>query len=161
MGRTLRDEISVKVDAIEARQTALKILARREHSRRELQDKLLKKGCDAVLAAEVVKKLESEHLVSDDRFMESLIQARRNRGYGPLRIQKELQEKGVTAEAIERWLDVSGREWLEDIRRVQRKKFGGKIPKNYTERARQARFLQYRGFTYDQIQQLLNPRGQD
>ncbi|OGI50977.1 MAG: hypothetical protein A3E57_03230 [Candidatus Muproteobacteria bacterium RIFCSPHIGHO2_12_FULL_60_33] len=140
---------------------AMQCLARREHSRRELQDKLLKKGCGAALAVEVVSKLESERLVSDDRFMESLIRARRNRGYGPLRIQKELQEKGVAPEAIANWLVVTGQEWLEDIRRVQRKKFGGKIPKSYAERARQARFLQYRGFTYDQIQQLLNPRGQD
>ena len=106
-------------------------------------------------------EIVQEHLVSDDRFMESLIRARRNRGYGPLRIQKELQEKGVAPEAIANWLVVTGQEWLEDIRRVQRKKFGGKIPKSYAERARQARFLQYRGFTYDQIQQLLNPRGQD
>jgi regulatory protein len=136
-------------------------LARREHSRRELQDKLSKKGCDAALAAEVVNKLESERLVSDDRFMESLIRARRNRGYGPLRIQKELREKGVAPEAIANWLDVTSREWIDDIRRVQRKKFGGRIPKSYAERARQARFLQYRGFTYDQIQQLLDPRGQD
>ena len=136
-------------------------LARREHSRSELRDKLLKKGCAETMAAEIVKRLEQEGFVSDDRFMESLIQARRSRGYGPVRIQKELQDKGVTAEAIERWLDVSGREWLEDIRRVQRKKFGAHLPKNFTERARQARFLQYRGFTYDQIQQVLNLHGQD
>jgi regulatory protein len=139
----------------------LQYLARREHSRRELHDKLLKKGCAEEIAAETVKRLEQERLVSDDRFMESLIQARRNRGYGPLRIQKELQEKGVTTEAIERWLDISGREWLEDIRRVQRKKFGARLPKSYPERARQARFLQYRGFTYDQIQQVLNPHERD
>ncbi|MBI3777586.1 MAG: regulatory protein RecX [Gammaproteobacteria bacterium] len=139
----------------------MQYLARREHSRRELHDKLLKKGCDEAIATETVKRLEQERLVSDDRFMESLIQARRSRGYGPLRIQKELQDKGVTAEAIERWLDVSGREWLEDIRRVQRKKFGARLPRSFTERARQARFLQYRGFTYDQIQKVLNPHGQD
>ncbi|MCR4300056.1 MAG: recombination regulator RecX [Sulfuricaulis sp.] len=136
-------------------------LARREHSRRELQEKLLKKGCGAALTAEVISKLENEQLVSDDRFMESLIRARRSRGFGPLRIQKELQEKGVAPDAIADWLDASRQEWFDDIRRVQRKKFGGKTPKSYAERARQARFLQYRGFTYDQIQQLLNPRGQD
>jgi regulatory protein len=122
---------------------------------------MLKKGCAEAIAAEVVRQLETERLLSDDRFMESLIQARRNRGYGPLRIQKELQEKGVAPEAIANWLDATSREWVDDIRRVQRKKFGGRIPRSYAERARQARFLQYRGFTYDQIQQLLDPRGQD
>jgi regulatory protein len=120
-----------------------------------------KKGCAEAIAAEVVRQLEAERLLSDDRFMESLIQARRNRGYGPLRIQKELQEKGVAPEAIAGWLDATNRDWIDDIRRVQRKKFGARLPKNYTERARQARFLQYRGFTYDQIQQLLDPRGRD
>lgn len=119
------------------------------------------KGCVEAIAAEVVRQLETERLLSDDRFMESLIQARRNRGYGPLRIQKELQEKGVVPEAITHGLDVTSQEWIDDIRRVQRKKFGGRIPRSYAERARQARFLQYRGFTYDQIQLLLNPRGQD
>jgi regulatory protein len=122
---------------------------------------LLKKGCTEAIAAEVVRQLETERLLSDDRFMESLIRARRNRGYGPLRIQKELQEKGVAPEAIAGWLDATSRDWIDDIRRVQRKKFGGRIPRSYAERARQARFLQYRGFTYDQIQQLLDPRGQD
>jgi len=136
-------------------------LARREHSRREVYNKLLKKGSSKTLAAEVVEQLAGERIISDERFMESLIRVRRTRGYGPLRIQKELQDKGVTAEAIDRWLDVTGREWLEDIKRVQRKKFGSRIPKDYAERARQARFLQYRGFTYDQIQQALNIHGQD
>ena len=126
-----------------------------------MYNKLLDKGCDEALAAEVVRQLEAERLLSDDRFMESLIQARRSRGYGPLRIQRELQEKGVAAEAIERWLDVTGRDWLDDIRRVQRKKFGARLPKSFAERARQARFLQYRGFTHDQIQQVLNPHGHD
>ena len=126
-----------------------------------MYNKLLGKGCAEALADEVVRQLEAERLLSDDRFMESLIRARRERGYGPLRIQKELQEKGVAPEAIGQWLDVTGREWLEDIRRVQRKKFGARLPRNFAERARQARFLQYRGFTYDQIQQVLNPHGQD
>ena len=122
---------------------------------------MLKKGCAEAIAAEVVRQLEAERLLSDDRFMESLIRARRNRGDGPLRIQKELQEKGVAPEAIAGWLDATSQDWIDNIRRVQRKKFGTRLPRNYTERARQARFLQYRGFTYDQIQQLLDPRGQD
>src|SRR3989304_3033472 len=145
------------MDTVAARALALRMLARREHGRQELCNKLLRKGCDAALAEEVVNKLEGERLVSDDRFMESLIQARRNRGYGPVRIQKELQEKGVMPEVIARSLDPNGPEGFEHARRVHRKKFGPRVPKSYSERARQARFLQYRGFTYDQIQRVLDP----
>lgn len=153
--------LDINVDAAEARQSALRMLARREHSRRELHDKLLHKGCSDAIAAETVKRLEQERLISDDRFMEALIQARRNRGYGPLRIQKELQEKGVATEAIENGLDVSGAGWIEELQRVRSKKFGNRLPEDYSERARQTRFLQYRGFTYDQIKTVLNSREQD
>ena len=155
------DPSRLTVDATEARKIAMKMLARREHGHQELYAKLLRKGCTDSTAAETVKKLAGERLVSDDRFMESLIQARRNRGYGPVRIQKELQEKGVMPEAIARSLDPNGPEWFEDVRRVHRKKFGPRVPKSYSERARQARFLQYRGFTYDQIQRVLDLRGRD
>ena len=156
-----RDPTQLTVDAAEARKIAMNMLARREHGHQELYAKLLRKGCADSIAAETVNKLASERLVSDDRFMETLIQTRRNRGYGPLRIQKELQEKGVMPEDIARSLDLNSPEWFDDIRRVRLKKFGSRVPKSYSERARQARFLQYRGFTYDQIQQVLNPREQE
>lgn len=91
-------------------------------------------------------------LVSDERFTEMLVQVRRTRGFGPLRIKQELQEKGVAGELIDQWLDMSGPKWTNDIRWVRQKKFGAKLPKNFAERARQMRFLQYRGFTHDQIQ---------
>jgi len=92
--------------------------------------------------------------------VETLIHARRRRGYGPLRIRRELQDKGIAAEVIERWLDAGQAEWTDDVRRVHRQKFGGRVPKSLSERARQARFLQYRGFTFDQIQQALNPESE-
>ncbi|MBI5611732.1 MAG: regulatory protein RecX [Gammaproteobacteria bacterium] len=96
-------------------------------------------------------ELQREGLASDERFTEMLVRARRTRGFGPLRIKKELQEKGVAGELIADRLDMSDREWLTEIRRVRQKKFGVKQPKNFAERARQARFLHYRGFTHDQI----------
>ncbi len=139
---------------------ALRWLTGREYSRRELEDKLVKKGCAAEIAVQVVSALEAERLLSDERFVETLISARRRRGYGPLRIRRELQEKGIAEEVIGRWLDAGSAEWLEQVRRVHRQKFGGRMPKSLSERAKQARFLQYRGFTFDQIQQALNPRGQ-
>lgn len=96
-------------------------------------------------------ELQREGLVSDERFTEMLVRTRRARGFGPLWIKRELQEKGVAGELIAERLDVSGREWIEEIRHVRQKKYGDKQPKNFAERARQARFLQYRGFTHDQI----------
>lgn len=74
-----------------------------------------------------------------------------------MRIRRELQEKGVPEETVERWLDPAAREWTDAAVAVRRRKFGGRPPKGLRERARQMRFLQYRGFTSDQIQQALNP----
>jgi regulatory protein len=137
------------------------MLTGREFSRRELEDKLVKKGCAADIAAQVVNGLEAERLLSDDRFVETLVYARRRRGYGPLRIRRELQDKGISEETIERWLDAGGAEWFEEVRRVRRRKYGARVPKSLAERAKQSRFLQYRGFSFDQIQQALNSREQE
>lgn len=144
------------MDSARVRRLALEWLARREHSRHELHAKLVGKGCPEHVACEVLERLEAEQLLSDQRFAESLVQARRQRGYGPVRIQKEMQGKGVDAELIERSVDAGDPQWVEVGKRVRRKKFGDKLPRGYEERAKQARFLQYRGFTYDQIQGILS-----
>ena len=113
------------------------------------------------MAVQVAAGLEAERLLSDDRFVEMLIRARRRRGYGPVRIRGELREKGVADDVIARWLDVGSHDWTEEVKRVRRQKYGAGMPTTMNERAKQARFLQYRGFTFDQIQQALNPRGRD
>jgi regulatory protein len=143
------------LDAKEARNRALSWLARREYGRRELIDKLVQRGCGEEAATQVVAALTTEGLVSDERFIETLLHVRRVRGYGPLYIRRELEEKGIDRSTIERWLDVGSRDWIEDVRRVNKKKFGGKQPVSLAERAKQTRFLQYRGFTHEQIRQAL------
>jgi regulatory protein len=150
-----------EIDAPAARALALRWLARREHSRAELEAKLIDKGCEAELARQITARLAAERLVSDARFAESLVRVRRNRGYGPVRIQKELEQKGIEDSAIDAVLDVRSREWTQEIERVRRKRFGAGLPRSYGERARQAKFLQYRGFTFDQIQQVLGSRDSD
>ncbi|BAU48015.1 RecX family transcriptional regulator [Sulfurifustis variabilis] len=106
-------------------------------------------------------RLAEEGLLSDERFAEILVRSRRERGHGPLRIAKELEEKGLTQDAIERWVDPRSRDWVAQASRVRRRKFGARPPKDYAERARQARFLQYRGFTFDQIKRALKEAGED
>ena len=138
----------------------MELLARREHSCQELMAKLVSKGWSESIAQEVVQALADEHMVSDERFAESLLQTRRQRGYGPVRIQHELSQKGVADSIIEsimdQGLDPVSPNWMNEIRNVKEKKFGKEEPKDIKERARQARFLQHRGFTFDQIRQVLN-----
>ena len=133
-------------------------MARREHSCRELSAKLLSKGYEQTLVSETVAALQAQRLLSDERFTEALIRARRARGLGPVRIQQELQEKGIGDELIEAKLDFSSDAWMDELDRVRRKKFGDSLPGGIATRAKQTRFLQYRGFTLEQIQRIWNPR---
>jgi regulatory protein len=130
-------------------------LARREHSRAEVAAKLTRKGCDAALASHVADALATQGLLSDERFAEVLVRSRRHRGYGPVRVRHELEQKGLAPEAIDRHVDTQNNEWIAELERVRRKKFGGAMPRSYAERVKQMKFLQYRGFTFDQIRQVL------
>ena len=131
-------------------------LARREYGRQELIGKLVQRGCEEEAATRIVVALVAEGFVSDERFIEALLHVRRVRGYGPLYIRRELEEKGIDRSTIERWLDVGSRDWVEDVKRVNKKKFGGKQPASLAERVKQTRFLQSRGFTHEQIRQALS-----
>ena len=141
-------------DSLLARATAL--LARREHSEHELSLKLTQKGHPLGEIRAVLADLKVHGLLSDERFTESLVNSRRERGYGPLRISQDLRSKGVAQELIERWVDVNDPQWLDVLRMTWTKKFGGDAPESYKEWARQARFLQSRGFTSEQIRKIVD-----
>jgi regulatory protein len=139
-----------------ARKRAMDLLARREHSRQELLTKLLTKGCTKEVAELALDGLEQDQLLSEDRFIESLVQTRRNQGHGPVRIRRDLRERGIADSSIDPWLDERAEDWLEILAKVRRQKFGDELPGDFSERARQARFLQSRGFTAEQIRRVLN-----
>ena len=121
----------------------------------------MQRGCAEEDATRIVAALAAEGSVSDERFVEALLHVRRVRGYGPLYIRREMEEKGIARGMIERWLDVGSRDWVEDVKRVYKKKYGGKQPASLAERAKRTRFLQSRGFTYEQIRQALGSDGDD
>jgi regulatory protein len=136
------------------------LLARREHSVGELRAKLRAKGFDDEQAVEgELERLCAEGLLSDARFAEAYVHAHRLRGQGPLRIEADLRERAVAAEAIEACVDPRDGAWSELAQAVRSKRFGSAIPQEFDERARQARFLRYRGFTEAQIRKAL--RGGD
>ena len=129
------------------------LLARREHSRRELGDKLAAKSFDPDVIRNVLDELEREGLISSGRFAERFVAARAARGQGPVRIARELAERGV--ESPRDWIDDARYDWNRLARDVRRKKFGEALPSSFKEKARQARFLEYRGFSQDQIRRAL------
>jgi len=146
------------------RKKAMDLLARREHAVAELRRKLQShvdgraksQALDVDAIDEVLARLQAEGLLSDERFTEAFVRYRCNNGYGPQRIQAELRERGVSEKIAAIYLDFSDPQWFERASSVRSKRFGEGKPKDFKQRARQARFLQYRGFTADQARQVLD-----
>jgi regulatory protein len=136
----------------EARKKAMDFLARREYGEAELTRKLIGKGFDSDAAEEAVAKLASEGLQSDARFAENFAQSRINQGKGPVRIRMELGQRGISDAAIHAALEDAAIDWVELAREIRVKKFGRSRPVDFKDKARQMRFLQYRGFEPEQIQ---------
>jgi len=135
----------------EARKKAMDFLARREHGQVELINKLVARGFLQDIAAEAVVRLADQGLQSDQRFVKNFIQSRISQGKGPLRISQELAGRGLVADLVEQMLDHLDVDWSDLAIQVRLKKFGGCLPGEFKEKARQMRFLQNRGFNAGQI----------
>ncbi|MEZ5482292.1 MAG: regulatory protein RecX [Porticoccaceae bacterium] len=136
---------------------AMDLLARREHSRQELYRKLLSRFPEEEnLLYPVLDQLAEEGLQSDSRFSESFIRARISKGQGPQRIARELQQRGVSSVLISESLSCCDTDWYELALAVLNKKYRETVCDSYAEKAKRSRFLQYRGFTAEQIQAVLD-----
>ena len=131
-------------------------LARREHSLRELRDKLAAREFEPEIIDATVAQLASEGLVSDERFAESFVMAKMRKGQGPVRIRAELKQRGVSAELVQLQVYEAGHDWFALANEVRERKFGGAIPADFKDKAKQMRFLEYRGFDSEQIRAALN-----
>ena len=151
IGKSPKKELPPGDDLSRARVKAVDLLARREHSVRELERKLVRKGIPKEIADQVISGLSGKGMVSDDRFAQSFVRQRATRGHGPVRIKAELAERGLDAQTIERQLAAADIDWEAMARTVRQRKYGSSLPGTFPERAKQGRFLQYRGFTADQI----------
>ncbi len=125
------------------------LLARRDHSRRELRDKLRRRYSDETLIEEQIERLASEKLQSDERFAESFLRQRVGKGYGPLRIRQELKQRGIGEGLISWAFETASVEWSELAGSLVQRKFGPRPASDLKDKARRSRFLQYRGFSYE------------
>ena len=138
-------------DVVKARKKAMDLLARREHGRAELEQKLIAGGVEADVAVDALRQLAEEGLQSDRRFVESFVQSRISQGKGPLRIHADLGQRGISAGLIDEVLQETDEDWCALARHARLKKFGRSTPAGFKDKARQMRFLQYRGFEPDQV----------
>jgi regulatory protein len=133
-----------------ARLAAMAQLARRDFATGELRQKLETQGFHGEVVAAVVAELIEERALDDSRYAENYVSYHADRGHGPLRIAADLKALGVPSSLIEAAL-AAGPDWRVLAREVRTRKFGAEAPEERTEKARQARFLQYRGFSSDHI----------
>ena len=131
------------------RERALRLLARREHSRAELARKLRTYASPAEELETLLEDLSRRKLLSDERYAESRAHAL-SRKYGAARIAHELRAKGLGKELAEQASEAARATEVERAREIWRRKFRV-APRTREERARQMRFLQSRGFSFDAI----------
>jgi len=130
----------------------IRLLSMREHSAQEITKKLLSK-CDIPdLVYAVIDHLLENNYLSDQRFTESFVRSRKNRGFGPSKIRMELKGKGISTNMIDDYLDDSSAVWFENAQNQYHKKYGEGPVKDYNTWAKRARFMQSRGFSTEHIQ---------
>jgi len=143
---------------------ALRILAMRDHGETELRRKLTapvmgKNGPEKVdISQEDVDKViewcSENRYIDDERFARQFIASRSRKGYGPARIRQEMGQKGLSREVSESAMRDCEIDWSELAREQAQRKFGEPLPTQFTEKAKVQRFLLYRGYLLEDIQEI-------
>lgn len=153
-GKSKKSGLSLKARAIA-------FLSRREHSQLELRRKLTPHCDDPQEIEQLLKQLENENWLSNERFAQSLVHRRAPR-QGASRIVHELKQHGLGDETIASLTDGLRNTEFERASDVWQKKFGH-APENSKEYGRQYRFLASRGFSAECLRRILGdiPYGTD
>lgn len=146
---------------------AMRLLAQRDHSAYELSQKIrlsLKRSeqrngeaipLDEDALQQVISHCQQNGWLDDQRFAERFIVSRSRNGYGPQRIQQDLQQKGLEREDIHQALAEAEIDWTQQAAEVVSKKFGENGPADIKEKAKAQRFLHSRGFLLTDIRTVL------
>jgi len=129
---------------------ALDIVSRREHSEKEIKNKLLEKFDAPEIIEQVVLKLIENNLINDVRFAEMYVLVRKRKGFGPKKIQFELMARGIDDSISSLVIKEEG-SWEEAAQKAFNKKFKNGASQEFKERNKQKTFLQNRGFSFEEI----------
>ncbi len=139
-----------------AKSVAVRLLSRREHSAFEIRDKLHKRDFDEAEIEQTIIELQQGGWLSDERFAEAYIRMRQKKGFGPIRISMELNERGVKESIVDDYLQAGDEGWQQTLEQQYLKKYKNKSIVDYNDKAKRIRFLQYRGFALDVIYQVVS-----
>ncbi len=134
-----------------ARQKGIALLARRDYGSAELRDRLLAVPFSATAVESAIAALENARFLDDGRYAEHFVAYHSGRGQGPRRIRQEMRGKGLPEHLITGAINEAAPVWAERAQALRRRRFGVEPPGTLEERARQSRFLLYRGFTSAQV----------
>lgn len=130
---------------------AIDFLSRRDHSKQELYNKLLKKEFDNDEIIVVLDFLQAKNYFNDLNFAEMILRSRVSKGYGWRYIVQELQQKGVSREVVSQLQENHEIDWYYQAELAYNKRFANAEIKDQKDKAKRIRFLQYRGFSTDEI----------
>ena len=145
---------------VQAYEVAVRLLARREHSRVELRDKLIRRGHREDLVEHALVKLVEQDYVSDSSYVEVCVRSRLQKGDGPLKIRAYLQSHGIGNELIDDHLSSEDDFWLKralatDQKCRTRHRFSPEDATSQRAKAIRARFLKNRGYPASLIARVL------
>lgn len=129
---------------------AINLLSRREYSLHELSQKLEPRSQNTDQVPAILDKLVAAGYQSDQRFAESFLRSRISRGLGPMRIERELKDKGIDSYLREQ-VFATDFDWFQQAYEFGLKKSQSLNLTDYKEKQKLYRYLAYRGFSMDQI----------
>lgn len=134
---------------------SIDLLSRREHSIKELKQKLLARAFEGDEIDVVSTYLIENDYLSNERFAESVVRNKISRGYGYKYIENELKQKGVDGYVISQAIKEQNVDWYLQAGLAYNKRFGESPIYDHKDKAKRIRFLQYRGFSYEEINTVL------
>lgn len=133
---------------------ALRLLGRREYTRREMAERLTRWGADPEQVKLVLGSLQADGLLSEERYAQSWVRYRLERGDGPRRLRNGLSQAGLDQQLIDQALP-EDEDWGARLEAVRCRHFGTTPPADWEEWARQARYLERRGYAPELIRRQL------
>lgn len=140
---------------VQAEETVLRLLGRREHSQLELRQKLRQRGFTNEIIQPLLEKATAKGWQSDQRYTEIWLRQQLASGNGPLKIQAKAASKGIASELLQEAMNTAEPDWVALGFEQLCKRFSETAATTRSEREKQMRYLQGRGFNFDQVKQIL------